>query len=71
MDDFLLYRPVCQNIDHFFNEIGKTVDHSVNRYENCEKLGDFNKEEKQVEVIKTVSFQKISVSSNGYPAWLK
>ena len=47
---FGIYRPPSQNVNYFFDEMGKAVDHYGNRYENFITLGDFNIEEKLAEI---------------------
>ena len=53
---FGIYRPPTQNVNLFFEEMGKAIDQYSNRSENFIVLGDFNIEEQQEE-IKT--FMKI------------
>ena len=43
---FGIYRPSSQNVDYFFDEMGKIIDPHSNRCENFIALGDFNIEEK-------------------------
>ena len=39
---FSIYRPPSQSQDHFFENLGKAVDHCSEKYDNVLLLGDFN-----------------------------
>ena len=39
---FSVYRPLSQSQDHFFENLGKAVDHYSERYDKFLLLGDFN-----------------------------
>ena len=47
---FGICHPPSQNVNYFFDEMGKTIDHYSNRSENFIVLVDFNIEEKQEEM---------------------
>ena len=39
---FSIYRPPSQSQDHFFENLGKAVDHNSEKYDNFLLIGDFN-----------------------------
>ena len=47
---FGIYRPPSQNVNYFFDEMAKAIDHYSNRYEKFVTLCEFNIEEKQAEI---------------------
>ena len=47
---FGIYRPPSQEVNYFFDEMGKAIDHYSNCYKNFVTKGDFDIEEKQAEI---------------------
>ena len=59
MDLFSIYRPSTQNVNFFFEEMGKAIDHYSNFREIFIVLGGFNIEEKQEEIKTFIEIYQI------------
>ena len=58
---FDIYRPPFQNVNYFFDEMGKAIDHYSNRYEDLASLGNINIEEKQAEIKTFIEIHQLKI----------